>query len=33
MMDVAPETVAAVASFGNETMDVWIPFEILIVCS
>lgn len=28
MMDAAPESVVTVAAFGNETMDVGIPFEI-----
>lgn len=28
MFDMTPETIIAVAAFGNETMDVWIPFQI-----
>ncbi len=28
MADVAPEAVVAVAAFGNEAMDVGIPFQI-----
>lgn len=28
MVDIAPEPLVTVAAFGNETMDVWIPFEI-----
>lgn len=28
MMDAAPESVITVAAFRNETIDVWIPFEI-----
>lgn len=28
MMDVAPESVITVAAFRNETMDVWVPFQV-----
>jgi len=28
IVDIAPEAVVTVATFGNEAMDVWIPFQI-----
>ncbi len=28
MVYVAPEAVVTVAAFGNQTVDVWIPFQI-----
>ena len=32
MADIAPEAVVTVATFGNEAMDVWIPFQIPAKC-
>jgi len=32
MADIAPETVVTVTAFGNEAVDMWIPFQIPAEC-